>query len=258
MNELCGSSRRPAAAPPAWAVLLDAPLPYASGLRLQERLHAARLAEAIPDTVLFLEHTPVVTLGARGRRDGLRVSPAELQSRGIDLVQASRGGNVTFHGPGQCVMYPILRLGRAKGDAHGYLFQLEEIALRTAADFGIPAFRRPGLNGAWTAAGKLAAIGFRLRRWVTLHGMSFNVNVDLAGFDLIVPCGLAGERVTSLRQCLGAGAPSVAQVRLRLARHFENVCRRRLEIFPAGQPLPPPLERLLAPAPGTAGSASRG
>ncbi len=227
-----------------WAVFLDAPLPYAEGVRLQERLHAARLAEQIPDTVLLLEHTPVVTLGQRGRRDGVRASPVRLRELGVDLVQASRGGNVTFHGPGQCVMYPILRLGSHEADAHGYLFNLEEVALRTAADFGVKAYRRVGKNGAWTDDGKLAAIGFRLKKWVTLHGMSFNVNVDLAGFDLIVPCGLAGEKVSSLARLLGPRCPSVAAVRERLACHVAAVCGRELEGFAGTGLLPPVLQKL--------------
>ena len=232
----------------AWAVFLDAPLPYAAGVALQERLHAARLADAIPDTVLFVEHTPVVTLGQRGRSDGVRVPPEQLRALGVDLFPASRGGNVTFHGPGQCVLYPILRLGAHEADAHGYLFNLEEIALRTAADFGVNAYRRAGKNGAWTDDGKIAAIGFRLKRWVTLHGMSFNVNVDLAGFDLIVPCGLAGERVSSLARLLGEKCPDCAQVRDRLAHHFAAVCGRELEIFRAGAPLPGALAALLGAA----------
>ncbi len=229
----------------AWAVFRDALLPYATGVALQERLHAARLADSIPDTVLFVEHAPVVTLGQRGRDDGVRVPPQQLHAQGVELARASRGGNVTFHGPGQCVMYPILRLGAHEADAHGYLFNLEEVALRTAADFGVTAFRRAGMNGAWTADGKIAAIGFRLKRWVTLHGMSFNVNVDLAGFDLIVPCGLAGERVSSLARLLGAQSPDTAQVRARLAHHFAEVCGRELEVFRAGAPLPAELAALL-------------
>lgn len=228
----------------AWAVFLDAPLPYADGVRIQERLHTARLTDAIPDTILFLEHTPVVTLGQRGRNDGVRVSPARLQEFGVDLVQASRGGNVTFHGPGQCVMYPILRLGSLEADAHGYLHNLEEIAIRTAADFGVQAYRREGKNGAWTDDGKIAAIGFRLKRWVTIHGMSFNVNVDLAGFDLIVPCGLAGEKVSSLARLLGTRCPTIAQVRERLAQHFATVCGRELARFNSSGSLPPELQNL--------------
>ena len=232
----------------AWAVFFDAPIPYAAGVALQERLHAARLADAIPDTVLFLEHTPVVTLGQRGRSEGVRVPPEQLRARGVELARASRGGNVTYHGPGQCILYPILRLGAHEADAHGYLHNLEEVALRTAADFGVQAYRRPGMNGAWTDDGKIAAIGFRLKRWVTLHGMSFNVNVDLAGFELIVPCGLAGERVSSLARLLGGQCPSLAQVRDRLAQHFAAVCGRELDIFRAGDPLPGELAALLGAA----------
>jgi lipoyl(octanoyl) transferase len=228
----------------AWAVFLDAPLPYAAGVAVQERLHAARLADRIPDTLLLLEHTPVVTLGQRGRNDGVRASPTRLQELGVDLAQASRGGNVTFHGPGQCVLYPILRLGSHEADAHGYLHNLEEIAIRTAADFGVSAYRREGKNGAWTDDGKIAAIGFRLKRWVTIHGMSFNVNVDLGGFDLIVPCGLAGEKVSSLARLLGTRCPGVPQVRERLAHHFSEVCERKLERFNSSGTLPPSLQAL--------------
>jgi lipoate-protein ligase B len=229
----------------AWAVYFDAPLPYARGVQIQERLHAARLADQIPDVVLFLEHTPVVTLGQRGRNDGVRVSAEHLRTLGVDLAHASRGGNVTFHGPGQCVLYPILRLGSHEADAHGYLHNLEESALRTAADFGVPAYRREGKNGAWTDDGKIAAIGFRLKRWVTLHGMSFNVNLDLAGFDLIVPCGLVGERVSSLQRLLGGKCPTVPQVRDRLAQHFATVCGRELDIFHAHHAVPAALRPLL-------------
>lgn len=228
-----------------WAVCFDAPLPYARGVQIQERLHTARLADRIPDIALFLEHTPVVTLGQRGRHDGVRVSEEQLRTLGVDLAHASRGGNVTFHGPGQCVLYPILRLGSHEADAHGYLYNLEEIALRTAADFGVHAYRREGKNGAWTDDGKIAAIGFRLKRWVTLHGMSFNVSVDLAGFGLIIPCGLANERVSSLQRLLGANCPTTAQVRVRLAHHFAEIFGRELEIFRANGDLPSELQAAL-------------
>ncbi|TAN36121.1 MAG: lipoyl(octanoyl) transferase [Verrucomicrobia bacterium] len=230
----------------AWAVFFDAPLPYARGVEIQERLHAARLADQIPDVVLLLEHTPVVTLGQRGRHDGVRVSAERLRALGVDLARASRGGNVTFHGPGQCVLYPILRLGSQEADAHGYLYNLEEVAIRTAGDFGIRAYRREGKNGAWTDDGKIAAIGFRLKRWVTLHGMSFNVDIDLAGFDLIIPCGLIGERVSSLQRLLGEKSPSVAQVGARLAHHFSEICGRELDVFRVDKDLPADLKPLFA------------
>ncbi len=201
---------------------------HARAQALQRALLNARISDAIPDVVLFLEHHPVVTLGARGRTNHLLVSEERLAEMGIDLVRAERGGDVTFHGPGQLVMYPVLRLGSNRADSHGYLHNLEEIAIRTAASFGVAAYRRPGLNGAWTDAGKLAAIGFRLKRWVTFHGMSFNVRGDLPGFQTIVPCGLVGERVATLQTWLGSRTPAVTDVRAAMAGHFEEVCRRQL------------------------------
>jgi lipoyl(octanoyl) transferase len=147
---------------------------------------------------------------------------------------------VTYHAPGQVVIYPILRLGSHEADAHGYLYNLEEIAIRTAADFGIDAFRREGMNGAWTDAGKIAAIGFRLKRWVSCHGMSFNVDLDLSGFNSIVACGLEGEPVASLQTILGNACPSVEQVTERMRHHFEAVCGRILKMCTEPASYPPP------------------
>lgn len=218
----------------ARAFFLESRVPFAKGVELQERLAEARARGDIPDTVLFLEHAPVITLGARGRTAHLKLSREELAARGIELAPASRGGDVTYHGPGQLVMYPILKLGEREADAHGYLFNLEEVALRTAAEYGVRAWRREGLNGIWTDAGKLAAIGFRIRRWVTMHGMSFNVDPDLGGFQAIFPCGLR-EPVTSLRVLLGGRCPALDAVRDRLAFHFGAVFQRPLDIR-AGEP----------------------
>ncbi len=215
--------------PSALALYLHDPVRYADGVRFQEALVAARQADQIPDTVLFLQHHPVITLGRRGRTQHLLASPDVLARHGVDLVTSSRGGDVTYHGPGQLVVYPILKLGSAEADSHGYLTNLEEVAVRTAADFGVTAYRRPGMNGAWTDAGKIAAIGFYLKRWVTMHGMSFNVDLDLAGFQLIVGCGLVGEKVSSLRQILGDRCPSLETVRDHLARHMEQVLGRTLD-----------------------------
>ena len=234
---------------PAWAVFFDGPAAYDRGVRLQEAVHAARVRGAIPDTVLFLEHAPVVTLGRRGRDRHLRLDAAALAARGIALHRASRGGDVTYHGPGQWVVYPILRLGGAEADSHGYLWNLEEIAIRAAADFGVRAFRRPGKSGAWAEGGKFAAIGFFLRRWVTLHGMSFNVDVDLAGFETIVPCGLTGERVASLATLLGpAACPPRAVARDALLRHFAAVLGRDVTLFRSPADAPPALRKLLPAA----------
>lgn len=216
----------------ARALFFSQPVPFAEAAAWQEQLAEERAREAIPDTVLFLEHLSVVTLGARGRTEHLKVPPEELAERGIDLCRASRGGDVTWHGPGQLVMYPILKLGERATDARGYLINLEEVALRTAADFGVEAWRRKGLNGIWTDAGKLAAIGFRLRRGVTLHGMSFNVDPDLAGFKTIVPCGRY-EPVATLQMLLGSRCPSLNAVRERMALQFGEVFHRPLTIIPA-------------------------
>jgi len=222
----------------AWAIFFSDPVPYAEGLRIQLALHEARLHDRIPDTVLFLQHRPVITLGRRGRTQHLLAREEELKKRGVDLFEASRGGDVTYHGPGQMVMYPIMRLGRNGTDSHGYLYNLEEIAIRTSARYGVESWRREGKSGAWTSGGKIAAIGFKLQRWITLHGMSYNVEEGLGGFDLIVPCGLAGEPIASLRKLLGDRGPSVDEVAQTMANQFESVCGRELERFAYGGPMP--------------------
>lgn len=205
---------------PALAIAFPEPQAYAATTRLQDRLVSARQQDLIPDLVLVLEHTPVVTLGVRAKHEHILLAPAAIRRRGIDIEDSPRGGDVTYHGPGQLVLYPILKLTGPDADAHGYVSKLEEVAIRTAARYGIVADRRPGKTGAWTAHGKLAAIGVRIRRWVTSHGLSFNVNVDLNGFNLIIPCGLHGEPVTSLKAILGAATPPLTDVRAALLAEF--------------------------------------
>jgi lipoyl(octanoyl) transferase len=223
------------AARPMRALLFSAPLDYVRTAALQEHLVAARLRDDIPDTVLFLEHLPVITLGARGNRDHLVADEAALRARGIALAHATRGGDITYHAPGQLVMYPVIKLGEREADAHGYMHNLEEIAIRTVRDCGVTAFRRPGKTGAWTEQGKIAALGVRLKRWVTCHGLALNIDVELDGFSLIVPCGLQGERVTSLLQILGTGCPAVHEVRAMMMRHFGDVCGRPITEGRAGE-----------------------
>lgn len=215
----------------SYAVQFNEPMPYQQGLDLQHRLLKARQNDEIPDTVLILQHTPTVTLGNRGRDNYLLLSREEYAERGIELFHAERGGDVTYHAPGQWVLYPIIHLGGSEADSHGYLWNLEEVALRTLSDFGVSGFRVEGKNGAWTEQGKLAAIGFRLKRWVAFHGMSFNVNLDLSGFQTIVPCGLVGQPVASMQTVLGDACPPMDQVRDRLLANFSKVCKRELEIF---------------------------
>ena len=226
---------------PAWAFPLEAPLSYAEGLRLQLAAHAARVRGEIPDVFFLLQHTPTVTLGRRGRTEHLSLPADEYARRGIELVHASRGGDVTYHGPGQWVLYPILHLGTTGADAHGYLWNLEEIALRTCAAVGVQAWRREGKSGAWTAAGKVAAIGFHIKRGVTLHGMSFNVAGDLHGFRTIVPCGLTGEPVATLAEAMpGRPPPAMPDVADTLLEQAGSVLGRSIRTFQPGDPSPLP------------------
>jgi len=229
----------------AWALFFTEPVSYADGLRIQEAIHTARQKDIIPDTVLFLQHTPVITLGRRGRTQHLLLQKEELAKRGVELYESSRGGDVTYHGPGQLVMYPIIRIGTNGPDSHGYLHNLEETAIRTASTFGVEAWRREGKSGAWTDKGKIAAIGFKLQRWVSMHGMSFNVEEDLAGFQMIVPCGLIGEPIASFRGLLHEKCPTIAETARVMSSHFEDVCDRQFERFEFGGNMPDELAALV-------------
>ncbi len=213
---------------PAAVCVKSAPVPYGEAVRLQESLVQQRLADAVPDTLLLLEHAPVITLGVSADAKNLLLSPDRLAQMGFAVARSSRGGDVTYHGPGQLVVYPVLMLRSGERDLRAYVARLEQTAIRTAAAFGVEAWRRPGLAGVWTAAGKLAAIGVRVRRWVTFHGLSFNVAPDPDGFRYIVPCGLADEPVTSLRALLApAEPPSLAVVRRVWLDAFSEVFRRK-------------------------------
>ena len=177
---------------------------YADAASLQEELVAARREERIGDRLLLLEHPPVITLGRGARASNVLVSEGERETRGIEIHRTGRGGDVTYHGPGQLVGYPILALTGERRDAHRYLRELEEGLIGAAAAFGIEAGRVPGKTGVWVGDAKLAAIGVRIGAgWITSHGFALNVGRDLSGFDTIVPCGLAGSRVTSLARLCG-------------------------------------------------------
>jgi lipoate-protein ligase B len=228
-----------------WSVSFNHPVPYQQGLAIQHRLLKARQENKIPDTVLILQHTPVVTLGNRGRDNYLLKTKEEYHELGIELFHAERGGDVTFHGPGQWVLYPILHLGGNEADSHGYLSNLEEIAIQTLGDYDIRGFRKEGKSGAWTEDGKIAAIGFRLKKWVSFHGMSFNVSLDLSGFQTIIPCGLVGEPVASLKTILGESCPQMESVRDSLLKHFSTVCKRDLMHFDADGEMPGILANLI-------------
>jgi len=231
---------------PPRAYFFAEPLSYSDGIALQEALLAQRIADEIGDAVLFLQHRPVITLGRRGRRNFLLVSEAQLSAQGIEFYQSSRGGDVTFHGPGQLVMYPIIKqqaAGPARaGGAHGHLDLLEQTAIRSAQHFGVEAFAREGMSGAWSAQGKLAAIGFAMKRWVSYHGVGFNLNPDLSAFDLIVGCGLQGEAVSSLAELLGDACPEMAEFQAVMLAQLSELSGISFEESPVE-----PLLELLAP-----------
>lgn len=177
-------------------------VPYGKGLEIQEGLVRERQAGRIPDTILFLEHEPVFTLGRNARHENLLLSPAALLEQGFSVFECGRGGDVTYHGPGQVVGYPILDLAPDRKDVHRYVRDLEEVLIRTVRDFGLSAERVPGLTGCWVGEKKVAAIGVRLSRWVTSHGFALNVSNDLAPFSLVVPCGIRDKGVTTLSELL--------------------------------------------------------
>jgi lipoyl(octanoyl) transferase len=195
---------------------------YAEGLDLQARLVADRQAGEIPDQLLLLEHDPVFTLGRNAQRDNVLFSEEALRERGFDVFESGRGGDVTYHGPGQVVGYPILDLSPDRRDVHRYVRDLEEVMIRCCTDDGIEAGRVEGLTGTWVGNEKIGAIGVRLSRWVTSHGFALNVGTDLSAFDLIVPCGIRDRGVTSLERLLGRPV-GLDEVMDRLATHFADV-----------------------------------
>lgn len=208
-------------------------VPYGEARALQERARQERLVGAGPDMLLLLEHPPVVTLGRGARPEHLLVSREEFERRGIALETTERGGAVTYHGPGQLVVYPIVHLLQWGLDLHGYLRLLEEAAIRTLADYGIPGRRSPLQAGVWVGEEKIASIGVHVRRWVTAHGLALNVDMDLGPFQLIQPCGLTDCAMTSLARLLGRAVP-VREVGERYAEHFTALCARAAEeAFPS-------------------------
>ncbi|MGH2570816.1 MAG: lipoyl(octanoyl) transferase LipB, partial [bacterium] len=180
----------------------------------------------IPDQLLLLEHPPVVTLGRSATDGNVLASREALRARGIELHACGRGGDVTFHGPGQLVGYPILDLNPDRRDVRRYVRDLEEVLIRTLGDFGVGAGRIPGLTGVWIGDLKIAAIGVRIARWVTTHGFAWNVANDLDGFRVIVPCGISDRGVTSLSRVLGREV-SLDEVKAPLVRRFGEVFARR-------------------------------
>lgn len=197
---------------------------YGEGLGLQNRLTEERRSEHIPDVLVLLQHPHVLTLGARGDggRSHILATPARLAELGVTVFETGRGGDVTYHGPGQLVGYPILDLRPDRCDVHKYVRDVEEVLIRTVSDYGIEAARIKGLTGVWVGHEKIAAIGVRISRWITSHGFAFNISTDLDYFRLIVPCGISDRGVTSLERLLGQPV-SFGEVEDRVAAHFCEV-----------------------------------
>lgn len=220
---------------------------YQPAFDLQRRLVAARKCGAVPDVLLLCEHPHVITLGRNGRREHLLVSAQLLRQMGVEFHSSDRGGDITYHGPGQIVGYPIVNLAAIRRDVAWYVRQLEEAMIRATAEFGIVAGRKAGMTGVWVdelsgaasvapndadahhaGAEKLAAIGVHLSRWVTSHGFAYNVSTDLRYFDLIVPCGIADKRATSLERLLGR-AVRRQEVAPRIVAHLGDVFEREMQ-----------------------------
>ncbi len=205
-----------------WTVSLGR-LGYGEALELQRSIARDRISGAIPqDVLLLVEHPPVVTLGRSAKEKHLVASPEFLRANGVELFEVERGGDVTFHGPGQLVGYPVIDLKRHRQDLHWYLRKIEEALINTLADYGIPGERNTAFTGVWTRGKKIASIGVHARDWVTWHGFALNVTTELSYFDLIVPCGINGVVMTSIAREVGAETISAQDVRDRVTAKFSE------------------------------------
>ncbi len=204
-------------------------VPYDEALVMQRGLVEERRAGHVPDLLLLLQHPAVITLGVKGDggRANIVATDERLAELGIAVHETGRGGDVTYHGPGQIVGYPILDLKPDRCDVHRYVRDLEEVMIRVCADYGVTAGRIQGLTGTWVGAEKIGAIGVRLSRWITMHGFAFNVSTDLDHFKLIVPCGISDRGVTSLERATGRRL-SIAEVEDAVVRRFRDIFERRL------------------------------
>ena len=199
-------------------------VPYGDALAMQRALVEERRAGRVPDLLLLLQHPPVITLGVKGDggRSHILASPEQLAAGGIEIHETGRGGDVTYHGPGQLVGYPILDLRPDRCDVHRYVRDVEEVMIRVCAEYGVVAARIAGLTGTWVGAEKIGAIGVRISRWITSHGFAFNVTTNLDHFGLIVPCGIRDHGVTSLARETGRDV-AIEDVEDAFIRHFAAV-----------------------------------
>lgn len=199
---------------------------YLPSLELQRKVVQRRKTNEVPDCLLFVEYPHTITLGRGGKAEHLLAGASELKSRSVNYCETDRGGDITYHGPGQMIAYPILDLKRLRRDIDWYLRSLEECIIKTLVDFGVQSERVAGATGVWVGGEKIAAIGVRTSQWVTSHGIALNVHTDLDYFDLIVPCGLRTRGVTSLSKILGSRTPRLHEVKFRFILHFERTFGR--------------------------------
>jgi len=195
---------------------------YHRAFELQKELLQQRLESQIDDTLLLLQHPPTITVGKSGKLENILASPAQLASAGVSLIFTDRGGDVTYHGPGQIVGYPILDLRERNRDAHQHVHNLEEMLIRTLADYGIKSGRDHNHAGVWVNDMEIAALGLSIRKWITMHGFALNVNTELDHFTLINPCGFTNKTATSIARLLGH-EPSLDEVTEHLLAHFAEV-----------------------------------
>jgi lipoyl(octanoyl) transferase len=225
-----------------WTVDLGS-IGYERAWDLQKRIVAARKLALIPDVLLLCEHPHVITMGRNGRAEHLLASEQMLRARNVEFHATNRGGDITYHGPGQIVAYPILNLAEIRRDVGWYVRQLEEAMIRTSEEYGITAERREGRTGIWVNVEnafaiadeeKLGAIGVHISRWVTSHGLAYNVSTDLSYFDLIVPCGIAGKRATSLKRLLNREI-EMSDAKPRLVQHLGNCFEREMRAMSSAE-----------------------
>ena len=200
---------------------------YQTSLAIQKETESAVKLGTQPDTLLLLEHPHTLTIGRRGDNSAVLLDPEQLQRRNVTVFETNRGGKVTYHGLGQLVGYPIVKLSPDREDVHRYMRDLEEVLIRALSDFDIAAFRIDGLTGVYTARGKIAAIGVHIARWITTHGFALNVNTDLSYFNFIIAC--EGEPVTSMEQLLGSET-ALGEVEDRIVERFAEVFAMRVEM----------------------------
>ncbi len=200
---------------------------YAEAYALQKRLQEEQISHQRKPTILFVEHPPTITVGRRGAADEVVAPSAVLRARGVTVTETDRGGQVTYHGPGQIVCYPLINV--EKLGLHEYLRLLEEAVIRTLAHYGIEGYRVEGRTGVWVGKEKICAMGIRVRKWWAIHGLALNVTTDLNHFGLIIPCGIRDRGITSLQKILKDKTPAIGEVRRELQRHLAELLNFQLE-----------------------------